>query len=207
MITLAVTNLKGGTGKTTSAAHLAHVLHEQGRRVLMVDADPQRSALTWSELAEWPFATIGMPTARIHRELPGIVQGRYDAVVIDTPPSDDRAAVVASALRVATHVVIPCAPTPAEFERLRVLWSLIEDNADLAEVPPAVAVLLVRAVTGAVSTGVYREVMTADGWRVLRAVVARRERYAQSFGEPIVRAVQTSYGDAVAELIEERVTA
>lgn len=41
--------------------------------MLMVDADPERSALTWSELAEWPFPTISMPTSRIHRELPGRV--------------------------------------------------------------------------------------------------------------------------------------
>jgi len=44
MIVLAVVNLNGGTGKTTTAAFVAHALHEQGRHVLVVDADPQGSA-------------------------------------------------------------------------------------------------------------------------------------------------------------------
>jgi cellulose biosynthesis protein BcsQ len=47
---LAVVNLKGGTGKTTSATALAMSLSARGR-TLLIDADPQGSALAWSEEA------------------------------------------------------------------------------------------------------------------------------------------------------------
>lgn len=47
---LVTVNLKGGTGKTTSAVYLALALARCGR-TLLIDADPQQSALRWSELA------------------------------------------------------------------------------------------------------------------------------------------------------------
>ncbi len=41
MVTLSVSNIKGGVAKTTTAATLAAGLHKRGNRVLMIDSDPQ----------------------------------------------------------------------------------------------------------------------------------------------------------------------
>ncbi|MCK4577195.1 MAG: AAA family ATPase, partial [Candidatus Marinimicrobia bacterium] len=47
MISIAILNQKGGSGKTTTSVNLAAALGELGRRVLVVDMDPQASATQW----------------------------------------------------------------------------------------------------------------------------------------------------------------
>lgn len=47
MRTIAVVNQKGGTGKTTTTVNLGACLAEAGKRVLLIDLDPQYSTTSW----------------------------------------------------------------------------------------------------------------------------------------------------------------
>jgi len=85
---VAILNQKGGAGKTTLAVHLATALALTGQRVLLVDADPQHSALDWqaSRQADPLLPVIGLPTKTLHREI-ALHAGNYDHILIDGPPT------------------------------------------------------------------------------------------------------------------------
>lgn len=212
VMTIVVANLKGGSTKTTTAAFVLHALAEAGLSVIGVDADGEnQSLMAWSEAGDWDLSVMGLPSDKLHHKLPGIIGDRYEAVVIDTPPMTPRRAdgsatgksVVASAIRLATHVLVPMAPTGMEYARLPAIRELVDEAAPLAAGnPPQLAVVLTRTVPNAASTDVYRQMLTDnDGVRVLGPTVGRLERFAQAFGLPITNAAATAYGDIAAELL------
>jgi chromosome partitioning protein len=100
---------KDGTGKTTLAAHLA-VMAAEARRVLLLDADPQRSAGDWWRIRK--AADVPQLVEADARRVPAVLKAAQrdgvDQVVIDTRPSVEGD--TAEIARLADLVLLPVRP-------------------------------------------------------------------------------------------------
>jgi chromosome partitioning protein len=116
---ISIINQKGGVGKTTLSIHIASTLALAGKKVLLIDADAQKSAIDWAAAREDDpiFTVVGMPTNTIHKQVKRLEED-YDYIVIDGPP---RVYDVAKSCIAASDVVlIPIQPSPYD------VWSADE---------------------------------------------------------------------------------
>jgi chromosome partitioning protein len=74
---ISIASFKGGVGKTTTAVHLSAYFQKKGKTVL-VDGDPNRSALAWSERGNFPFQVINESELATRA-------GDFSSIIIDTP--------------------------------------------------------------------------------------------------------------------------
>jgi chromosome partitioning protein len=113
-VNIAVCNVKGGVGKTTTAVYLAAVAAERGEDVTLVDADPHASSAIWLE--ERPLEGVTVVEAPSERTLTRALRSEGTLVVIDTPPGDER--LVRASIDAADSVVIPTRAGGVEFPRV-----------------------------------------------------------------------------------------
>jgi chromosome partitioning protein len=114
---VAVSNLKGGTGKSTIAVNLACARAGSKRRVVLIDADAQGTASQWAAQGALPIQVEPLPLEQqrdTERWVARVVALRdgADLVVIDCPPHIGAA--TSAAFLVADLVVIPVTASGAD---------------------------------------------------------------------------------------------
>lgn len=176
---ICVGNLKGGTAKTTTALYLALGFAREGR-TLLVDADPQQSALDWSTHAEeWPGAVTVIPwaTRDLARRI-GEVSGDYAHVVIDTGPEHDL--ILRQALLATDQLIVPVAPSPMELRRLDATFDLAAEIDAVSTVYAHVLLCKVRA--GTRSSSEARAMLDDMQLPVMAAETHLWESYSLAWG-------------------------
>lgn len=193
-----ILNQKGGVGKTTLSVNLAACLARTGARVLLIDADPQGSALDWAAARQGTplFSVVGFPRATIHKEIAQLGQG-YDHIVIDGPPRVTDLA--RSAIMASDIVVIPVQPSPYDIWAAEEVVKLVTEARVYKENIKSVFVVNRKITNTAIGRDV-REALAAYPVHVLDASVAQRVVFAEAAaqGQAIFEIDPT--GPAVAEI-------
>ena len=131
-LTIAVANLKCGTGKSTLAMNLATTLHRAGHKTLLVDADSQATCRHWharaTEAGKEVPAVVAIDGKSIRAALPQVSAG-FDVVIIDTPARLGLEA--RAAMLVADIVLLPVIPGQGDLWALGETLGVLEDARSL----------------------------------------------------------------------------
>jgi chromosome partitioning protein len=103
-----IASLKGGVGKTTTAIHLAGVLSEHAK-TLLVDADPAMGALEWAARGNGLGFEVVLPNDAKPK--------RFEHVVVDTR-AQPKAKTLDEFMRKADLLIVPCSPSALALETL-----------------------------------------------------------------------------------------
>jgi len=178
---ITVAQQKGGSGKTTVAAHLAVALSRlNGSTIALLDVDPQGSLGEWFEARERRLGErhtgMGFRTASgwgARREAMGLSRD-YDFVVVDTPPKSDLEA--KPAIEAASLVIVPIQPTPVD------VWSSAATLGIVDRQSAPALVVVNRVPPRSRVSGEMIEAILNLGADVAEARIGNRVAFAESMG-------------------------
>ena len=163
--------MKGGTGKSTVGIHLAVAACQAGKRVKLLDTDPQATSLAWSRQRE---ASEPQVTAlRAYEAVKKLTAEKdTDLIILDTPPRAE-----ADISRLATHadlIVIPMRCTMHDLLASEVAFRIAK-----AAAKPFVLVFNAINPRGLEVVEV-RDGLTEQGYQVAPVMLAQRTSYARA---------------------------
>jgi chromosome partitioning protein len=189
---ITITNLKGGTGKTTTAMALATAATRDGKTAKVLDADPQGSASLWGMTAAQLGERVPFEVAPANRVTIKTLGRPNEMVFIDCPPSGT---VVDDALAVADYVIVPTTPSSMDMQQT---WITAQTA---AESDKPFAVLLTCARSKTLSLAAVLQSVQDAGVSCFDARIPLREDVRNYFGHAF-GAELYGYQDVYTELVD-----
>jgi chromosome partitioning protein len=128
-----IAGVKGGTGKTTIATNLAVMRAAAGKKLLLVDADEQRSTVIWANQRDvlgietkWTTVSFG---GKALRSQVLRMKDDYDDIIIDVGGRETTS--LRASLSIAHVCIVPFKPRSLD------IWTLGDVKSVVAEMKPA----------------------------------------------------------------------
>jgi chromosome partitioning protein len=124
MAVVTLVKRKGGVGASTIAAALAGAWDAQGKRVVLLDSDPQQSLMAWGDIADDEGSTLARVTRSAVFEEDSQLRAAIekakreaDFVIVDSRPGL-HVQTVTQALD-SDVAILPCGPSPLDLAPMR----------------------------------------------------------------------------------------
>jgi len=174
-------NQKGGCGKSTTCVHFVKWSVQCGIKVVLVDADAQKSSSTWVTYLDIGVHTeiIQSPDELLDR-IPEISK-QCDLVVVDGAAGlseSSRAILFRSKL-----TIVPCQPTGVDLHSASEAVRLIKQAQSVRSGQPNAVTFISRATKGTKLLNEARSLMSKSGIKLLNTTIYQRQVVADTFGQ------------------------
>ena len=193
MKTIVITSQKGGSGKTTLAAHLSIAAENANNGpAVLIDTDPQQTLATWWNLRKADTPQLAPVNLReLPEKIEALAKAGFAYCFIDTPPALTEQN--KQVLKLADLVLIPTRPSPND------LWSL-GATLDLVKHSAAPFVFVLTQAKANARITIQTIAALSQHGQVFQSVVHDRVDYAASMTDGRTAIEINPNGPAAAEI-------
>lgn len=200
---LVIGGIKGGTGKSTLAANLTVMRAAEGKRLLLVDADEQKSTSAWAQQREsaglhTPWVTISLSGKALCHQI-NKLKAEYDDIIIDVGGRDTTSQ--RSALSVADKFLIPFQPRSLDVWTIGDVKTLIDEITSVNNKLQSYAIINCSDANGNDNADALEIVKECDSLIALPYFIGRRKTFgnASATGQGVTE-VKGDSAKAIAEM-------
>lgn len=181
---ISFTNQKGGCAKSTTIVHFAYWLTQKRAKVIVVDADAQRSSSIWLNSLDTkiPVEVIQSPD-EILEKVPELA-GECQHLLIDGPAGLSEA--TRAILFRSDLAIVPCQPTGVDLRSASDAVRLIRQAQSVRKGEPIAALFISRAVKGTKLLDEAIALLQKTEIPVLSTVIHQKQVVADTFGQQAV---------------------